>query len=190
MENFVNVILSEMVATTTPLSANPRRSCLKIIAALILFFSATAFARVGDTLEELKARYAEPVGVKENSALKTVAFKSSSGTFVILSSFKTKEDKVFGEAISLPVDVPPEVVVQKVAGAAQIAMFPQKTTNSLIESGIIPPTIAALWTINDGPIFAAYEPDSNSGGTVFFVVAITQFQVYFKALASNKVEGL
>ena len=163
------------------------RSALLLVWALALPYS--AFGRVGETLTQLKERYGEPVKESINGTLKSVVFKT--GNFQIVSSFKAGGDKVFAEAVFLPNDVRPEVVVQKIAGKSQIALFPGETTNSLMRSGVVPSSTVAMWVINSGPqIFAAYLLDSSNGGAVYFASDVLGIQPYIQSLASSETDGL
>jgi len=147
------------------------------------------FARVGDSLEQLKKRYGDPVATNEAPPFTTVAFKVKD--FTIVSYFKAKEDKVKFEIIVLSGDTSPEAVVQKIAGDAQVAPFPDSTVLSLSSSGIVPQSVVAMWTINGAPqTFAVYEPSSDSGGALVFTDSIQSFPEFFKAISAGQADGL
>lgn len=163
---------------------------IKLILALLCFTAVQpTFGRVGDSLEQLKKRYGEPVATKEAPPFTSVAFKVKD--FTIVSYFKPKDDKVKFEIIVLSAETSPEAVVQKIAGDAQVAPFPNRTVLSLSSSGIVPKSIVAMWTINGAPqTYAVFEPSSDSGGALVFTDSLESFPVFFKAISAGQADGL
>lgn len=147
------------------------------------------FARVGDSLEQLKKRYGEPVATKEVPPFTTVTFKVKD--FTLVSYFKGKEDKVKIEIIVLSAEASPEVVVQKIAGDARVVPYADRTISSMVSSGIIPKSIIAMWSIYGDPqTFVVYEGSSDSGGALVFSDSLKSFPEFFKAISAGQADGL